>query len=568
MNVVLYIRVSSNRQAEEGHSIEGQLQDLQNFCSRNEHVIVKEYIESVSSAYKGERPVFNQMLAEVTSNVFDVEAVIVYSLSRFARDLLYQLASIKKLEDSGIKLISATEPLPEDDMTFKSLTVVLGLVNELNSRQNAINVKSRLTQTAEAGYFTGGPVPFGYQSVACDPTKKNSRKKLVICEKEAEIVRKIYQLSLNGMRGKALGVKAIAKYLNDKAISNRGSKWSINAVHRLLCSTTYFGEFVFGKSRKDNKLPQVVVPVPPIIDRELFNSVQNGLQSRDVEQIHVKAIRSRSLLTGLIKCGNCGRGMTVATGKSGKYKYYACATKLKNGVSLCDSKWVSKPNLELEVEELILKQVITKDFILDIIDDIKVMLTSKHTQSESELLKLCRKLKSIQQKLENSYEQIAAKESLIDDSYADYLTGLQHQRAELQEKIDMIKAQGNLPIRKFGDKQIEVFVKVMRRLFREQDDEAKKILYLSLLQEVRVFPDKLILKGSKLGMLAMVSKTKEGTRILVPSFISKWRRDRDLNPRYAINVCRFSRPVLSTTQPSLRCGTYNRGRHKRCKALF
>ncbi|WP_154217226.1 hypothetical protein, partial [Vibrio parahaemolyticus] len=75
----------------------------------------------------------------------------------------------------------------------------------------------------------------------------------------------------------------------------------------------------------------------------------------------------------------------------------------------------------------------------------------------------------------------------------------------------MIKAQGHLPIRKFGDKQIEVFVKVMRRLFREQDDEAKKILYLSLLQEVRVFPDKLILKGSKLGMLAMVSKTKEGT---------------------------------------------------------
>ena len=69
-------------------------------------------------------------------------------------------------------------------MTFKSLTVVLGLVNEMNSKQNAINVQSRLIQTAEAGYFTGGPIPFGYESVACDPSKKNSRKKLVIYVKK------------------------------------------------------------------------------------------------------------------------------------------------------------------------------------------------------------------------------------------------------------------------------------------------------------------------------------------------------------------------------------------------
>ncbi|MGR5150858.1 recombinase family protein [Photobacterium swingsii] len=531
MNVVLYIRVSSNRQVEEGHSIEGQLQDLHNFCSRNEHVIVKEYIESGNSAYKGERPVFNQMLAEVTSNVFDVEAVIVYSLSRFARDLLYQLASIKKLEDSGIKLISATEPLPEDAMTFKSLTVVLGLVNEMNSRQNAINVKARLTQTAEAGYFTGGPVPFGYESVACDPSKKNSRKKLVICEKEAEIVRKIFELSLNGTGGKGLGVKAIAKYLNDRAITNRGSKWSINAVHRLLCSTTYFGEFVFGKTRKDKSLPQVVVPIPPIIDKELFNSVKMGLKSRDVEQIHVKAIRSSSLLTGLIKCGKCGRGMTVATGKSGKYKYYACATKLKNGVSLCSSKWVSKSSLELIVEEAILERLINKDYILEIIDEIKSVLASRHTQSDSELLKLCRKLKLVQQKLENSYEQIAAKENLMDDSYAEYLTGLQKQRSELQEQIELIKSQGRLPIRTFGEKQIDVFVKVMRQLIKEQNDESKKILYFGLIQEVKVFPESVTLKGSKLGLLAMVSKTKEGTSNLVPSFISKWRSGRDSNPR-------------------------------------
>lgn len=155
MNVALYIRVSSLRQVEERDSLEGQLKDLHHYCEQNGHIIVKEYIDGGNSAYQGARPIFEQMITEVTSGVFDVDAVVVYSLSRFARDLLFQLSAIKKLEKCGVRLLSATEHLPKDDMMFKYLTVVLGLVNEMTSKQNAINVKSRLTQTAEAGFFTG-----------------------------------------------------------------------------------------------------------------------------------------------------------------------------------------------------------------------------------------------------------------------------------------------------------------------------------------------------------------------------------------------------------------------------
>ena len=398
----------------------------------------------------------------------------------------------------------------------------------MNSKQNAINVKSRLIQTAEAGYFTGGPIPFGYESVACDPLKKNSRKKLVICEKEAEIVRNIFQLSLNGTVGKGFGVKAISKYLNDNSILNRGSKWTTNSIHRILSSTTYIGEFVFGKNRSNADVPKVIVPVPAIIDKKMFNSVKQGLKQRDLEQIHVKSIRSNSLLTGLLKCGICGKGMMVATGKSGRYTYYACTKKIKSGVSLCNSKWVPKRALEEQVEEAIIEHVVNKEFIQSIIGEVKSTLTKNNSQSEPELLKLSRKLKLIQQKLDNTYDQIAMKQDLMDDSYAEYLAGLQNQRSELQGKIETIKAQGRLLLRKFGEKQIDNFVGVIRRVFKELDNDSKKALYLNLLKEVRVYPNKITISGSKLGMLNMVSKTKEGTSELVPSFVSMWRRDRDL----------------------------------------
>ncbi|MDB1123406.1 recombinase family protein [Vibrio algarum] len=177
MNVVLYVRVSSQRQVEEGFSLEGQLQDLRKYCEQQSYTIVNEYIDEGNSAFRGHRRhVFQQMITEVTSGVFDVQGVVVYSLSRFARDLLMQLSSVKKLQDSGIRLISVAENLPEDRLGFKLTSVFTGLINEMNSEQNAMIVRSRLEQTAKQGYYTGGPIPFGYESITCQEDTKRKRK--------------------------------------------------------------------------------------------------------------------------------------------------------------------------------------------------------------------------------------------------------------------------------------------------------------------------------------------------------------------------------------------------------
>ena len=570
MKVVLYIRVSSHRQAEEGHSLEGQIEDLRAYCKEKGHVIVNEYIDKGNSAFKGKkRPICERMINEITSGVFEVEGLVVYSLSRFARDLLFQLSAIERLEHSGIRLLSVTETLPEDAMSFKYMTVMMGLVNEMNSEQNAVNVRARLGQAARGGYFTGGRVPFGYLSVPCESSDGKKRKKLIICDEEAQVVRDVFKLCLDGVNGKGLGIKAIAKHLNDRNIRNRGSAWTINSVHRILRATTYIGEFVYGKNRIERGELPIKISVPLIVNKELFYQVQKALQSRDVEQIHTKAIRSNNLLTGIIRCGSCGKGMCICTGKSGKYKYYACMTKLKRSVELCDSKWIAKDTIEDLVEEVVLTQVVTSTNVKNVIKDVKQHLLKTRSSSATDLQKLSRHRNSIEQKLTNLYEQMAVRQNLIDDSYADYVSGLQSQLTDIQAQIRTLKAQNHLPLRKFGEKRIEAFVEAIRRLVREQNEEAKKVLFSQLLSEVRVYSNKNELKvsGSNLGLLSMVSKTKTGTSELVPASVSVWRRDRDLNPRYAINVCRFSRPVLSTTQPSLRCGEYDSEGVGACKAL-
>ncbi len=142
----------------------------------------------------------------------------------------------------------------------------------------------------------------------------------------------------------------------------------------------------------------------------------------------------------------------------------------------------------------------------------------------------------------------------MDDSYASYVSSLQKQLADLISQIEAKEAQSRLPLKNFGEKQIDVFIVTLRQMISELDEEAKKVLFSQVLGEVKVHSDRVLLSGSKLALLSLVSKTKAGTSNLVPAFITKWRRDRDLNPRYAINVRRFSRPVLSTTQPSLQCG--------------
>ncbi|MCR9564661.1 recombinase family protein [Vibrio diabolicus] len=242
--------MSSHAQKEKGDSLDGQRQSIEEWAERNGHEIVKWYKDEAASAFKGKRFVFDLMLNEISERIINADGVVVYSLSRFSRNLKNQLTAMEVLEKVGLVLQSVSESLPNDPTSFRFMTNMLGMLHEHQSRENSAVVSDRLRDTANKGFHTGGPRTFGYKSIPVEGDASKHRKQLVIVSDEAEVVKLIYSLSDKGHNGKGLGVKAIAQYLNSKKITNDGKVWNSKVIHKILTNTIYIGNKVFGKTKK------------------------------------------------------------------------------------------------------------------------------------------------------------------------------------------------------------------------------------------------------------------------------------------------------------------------------
>ena len=139
----------------------------------------------------------------------------------------------------------------------------------------------------------------------------------------------------------------------------RGRPWGIQKVHKILSSRTYAGEYLFNV--RDSKTLQKRAPADWIRYRRSRSSwtkrPSNGSASGGSRERQLRprraACRHPTLLTGLLRCGHCGGAMTLTTGKSGKYRYYKCTTRVNKGGTLCYSR-----NLPMEtVDNLVLKQL-------------------------------------------------------------------------------------------------------------------------------------------------------------------------------------------------------------------
>lgn len=106
----------------------------------------------------------------------------------------------------------------------------------------------------------------------------------------------------------------------------------------------------FNKRTKSKELKPiseiVTVPVPPIIDQETSDNAQALLKTRKPKVMPSAVISSPTVLTGLIHCAKCGGAMTIRTGKGGRYRYYACSMKARQGATACTGMAVPMEKLD------------------------------------------------------------------------------------------------------------------------------------------------------------------------------------------------------------------------------
>jgi site-specific DNA recombinase len=347
---VIYARYSSEKQQE--ISIEGQLRVCREFCQARGWPVVDVYTDRALSAARdvARRDAFQQMVADSARRTFTV--VVVYKLSRFARNRYDSAVFKRQLRLSGVRVVSATEAIG-DDPQGALFEGIMESLDEYYSRSLAQDVTRGMYDNATKALSTGGAVPYGYRSVD---------KRLQPDPQAAPIVLDIFSRYADGQ-----SLAFIAKTLNLRGVVNaRGLPFSKNSFHSILKNRKYVGEYHYNG--------QVSLPnaVPPLISADLFEAVQRRLHAQRAVPAKAKAADLYSLNPKAV-CGLCGARLAGDCGKSvsGRvYHYYSCGNKRRG--SRCSLPSIRKDQLEAYVF----------DRVLDVLTPANIRLIARQAMQE------------------------------------------------------------------------------------------------------------------------------------------------------------------------------------------
>lgn len=541
LRAALYLRVSTSRQAEHDVSIPDQRKQGEAWCEARGYQLADVFVEAGASATNDRRPEFQRMIEAGTSKPAPFDIVVVHSFSRFFRDHFELEFYVRKLAKNGVRLVSITQEMGDDPMHVM-MRQIMALFDEYQSKENAKHVMRALKENARQGFWNGSLPPIGYRVAAAEQRGAKVKKKLEIDPLHADTVRLIYRLALEGEGSSGqMGVKAIVKYLNAKGIFTRdGGRWGIGQVHRVLTRTTYIGEHQWGKRGKhksDNPADRIViVPVPPIIDRKTFEAVQKLLQARNPKtELPARVVIGPTLLTGICYCGNCGGAMTIRTGKSGRYRYYACSIKARQGETGCKGRAIPMDKLDKMVVGHIEERLLDPVRLEKLLGSVLGRRSDQAERRRQHIAELQRRATESESRLKRLYDAIEAGVADLDDpALAERIAGLKvirdQARADADRAQALLESPGHSAI---SPTMIRGFARTARERIRGTEGGYRRDHLRSLAQRVEVADDAIRVMGSKTELLRtlITGQGRQSAAIGVPRGGLKWRRGWDSNPR-------------------------------------
>ena len=404
MKVALYARVSSDKQ-DVDLSISAQLRALTEYAARNGHQVVKEFVDEAESGRTVHRPVFQEMISLTRHKPPPLEAILVWKLSRFARNREDSIIYKSLLRKHGVQVISINEPV-EDSPTGRMLEGIIEVLDEFYSANLAQDVTRGMREAASRGFWVGSRPPYGYRLVKV-PDGSKQRNRLEPDPDKASIVNEMFHIA-----GLGAGVKEIAATLNARGIpSPKGRRWSKGLVHSVLTNEAYVGVMTWGVKGQlhgQEKLPPIRVENAwqPLVDREVFEAVGRNMASRAFKVLHPRRVHSPYLLSGLLKCDNCGASMMGQSAKSGKFHYYVCGTAFRQGRHLCNTKPIPQNQMEKLVLEKITSLMLKEEHLEELVRLTNEELVGSLHQLQSRTEHLQFQQAEVGKRLERLYEAL------------------------------------------------------------------------------------------------------------------------------------------------------------------
>ncbi|MBS0979084.1 recombinase family protein [Levilactobacillus brevis] len=352
---VAYVRVSTTEQAEQGYSIDAQIQTIKQYCHRQNLDLVEVYADrGISGKSLSKRQQLQALLAGAQRDEF--EMVVIWKNSRLARNVKLLLEIVDTLQAHNIELYSISENFRIDTASGKLMLQVMASVSEFERNEISENVLLGMKKRARDGYTNGNRV-LGY-----DNTKlADGTKTLAVNEDEARVVRFIFDTYLQHQ-----GLRSIANEANHRGYqTKRGNSFSTTAIRDILRNPVYVGLVQYGKyeqwelKRRRGKMADPILvrgKHPAIISQATWDQVQTRLkaQSRTPKWNQQGA----NLLTGLLRCPECGGPMaasnttnTLKDGTKKRIRYYSCANFRNKGTAVCHANSIRADEAEALVAE-------------------------------------------------------------------------------------------------------------------------------------------------------------------------------------------------------------------------
>lgn len=464
----LYERLSRDDEMQgESNSIVNQKRYLEEYAQAQGFKNIRHFTDDGYSGTNFKRPGFQKMIAAIEAGEIDV--VCVKDLSRFGRDYLkVGFYTEIMFPEKGVRFIAINNSVDSANPTENDFTPFLNIMNEWYAKDTSNKIRAIFRSRMQDGKRCSGAISYGYRR---DPEDKNH---LLIDEEAAKVVRRIYQMVIDGMGSQAIANQLTADnvlipsaYLeqSEHGESRNHSyhdpcRWNCTAVSYILDKQEYMGHTVLGKTicenfktkkRRKARPDELIIfenTHEPIIDAETWHLVQK-LRRRTRRKLANGSYSHR--LSGLVYCADCGKRLSYSSPQSqhrpdGKTydadSSFRCPT-YKSMYGECTMHYIKSSTLDKLVDEAVRKiarYVLRNEQAF--LEQVRVLTSAdqKHTQSEDkkELVNIKKRIAELDNYIKRLYEGNASGK-IPDRQFEKLMAQYDSEQQELEERVKEIE---------------------------------------------------------------------------------------------------------------------------------
>ncbi|TCS91303.1 site-specific DNA recombinase [Keratinibaculum paraultunense] len=542
MKIAIYSRKS--KYTGKGESIQNQIEMCKDYC--NKHFDQCEFIIYEDEGFSGgdkDRPQFKSMMSDAKKGKF--ETVVCYRLDRISRNVLDFSQTLEELNNKNISFISINEQFDTSTPIGRAMTYIATVFAQLERETIAERIRDNMIQLAKTGRWLGGVTPTGFDSkevIYIDPSGKERKMfKLTPIPEEIKIIRLIYSKFLELDSLTQLETFCIQNDIKTKN-GNDYTRFTLrsiltNPVYATADEDTYnyfvdndyevyadLNEFTgnkgimaynktIQKKNTTNKLrdsSEWIIAVgkhPGIIKGSDWVRVQNMIE-RNRSKTFRKVKNSESLLSGILRCGNCGSFMRPKMGRVNKDGiqafYYICELKEKSKREKCNIKNIKGNDLDQLVIDELKKLSYEGSTLSRKIEKDRVSITSTQSSLKTEIDEIKASIDNNDKAIANLINSLSeGQESSAAKYIINQIDELDKKNSKLKKRLLELKEKRESNYLKEND--IEIIDDIMTK-FATMIDTADVIQKRNLIRSV---VDKIIWDGEDIDIVLFGADSKK-----------------------------------------------------------